>query len=195
MELQEHIFTSDAEFDQIYSDKIRKLSSTHWTTIDVARMAVEWLDLDINSHVLDIGAGVGKFCAIAGEIAPCKITGVEKRSNLVRIAKKVIKEKGLNNVRIIHSNITQIDFSNFNAFYYYNPFCEQISIHNLIDETIQYSPEKYRMYEDYVLDELEKMPIETRIVTYCSREFALPASYELRNLFFNGNLALWVKNK
>jgi cyclopropane fatty-acyl-phospholipid synthase-like methyltransferase len=114
---QRLLLMSDSEFDEVYPDRIQKLSDIHWTPIEVARIAIEWLELDENSHLLDIGSGVGKFCCIAAEMTNAMITGVEKRTNLVRVAEKVIKEKNLNNVRIINENITKIDFKNFNAFY------------------------------------------------------------------------------
>lgn len=192
---QKLLFTTDSEFDQIYPENIRKLSDIHWTPIDIARMAVDWLQLDENSRLLDIGSGVGKFCCIAGEMSSAQITGVEKRKNLVAISEKVISKKELNNVRIINSNITQVDFKDFNTFYYYNPFCEQISTKDSIDNTILYSQNKYRFYEDYVIDQLDKLPIGVKIVTYYSQAFTLSESYALKNLYFNSNLALWTKIK
>lgn len=192
---QKLLFMSDSEFDEVYPEHIRKLSDTHWTPIDVARVAIDWLDLDENTHLLDIGSGVGKFCCIAGEMSSAQITGVEKRKNLVRIAEKVIKNKELTNVKILNTNITQIDFKEFNAFYYYNPFCEQISIKDSIDDTINFSQKTYRFYEDYVIDQMDKLPIGSKIVTYYSQEFTLSESYALKNLYFNSNLALWTKIK
>lgn len=189
------LFMTDSEFDEVYPERIKKLSDIHWTPIEIARIAIEWLELDENSHLLDIGSGVGKFCCIAAEMTSAKITGVEKRKNLVRIAEKVIKDKELSNIQIIHSNITKIDFKDFNAFYYYNPFCEQIAIQGSIDDTISFSQVKYREYEDYVIDQLDQLPIGTRIVTYYSQEFTLSASYALKNLYYNSTLALWVKTK
>ncbi len=186
---------SDAEFDEVYPERIKKLSEIHWTPIEIALMAIEWLELDENSRLLDIGSGVGKFCCIAGEMTDATITGVEKRKNLAQIAEKVIQDKNITNVRILNTNITKIDFKDYNAFYYYNPFCEQIATSDSIDDTISFSQKRFRHYEDYVIDQLDTMPISTRIVTYYSQEFTLPESYELRNLFYNSNLALWVKTK
>lgn len=192
---QRLLFMTDSEYDEVYPEHIKKLSDIHWTPIEIARIAIEWLELDEHSHLLDIGSGVGKFCCIAAEMTNAKITGVEKRKNLVRIAEKVIKEKELSNIQIINSNITKIDFKDFNAFYYYNPFCEQISIQGSIDDTIAFSQVRYREYEDYVIDQMEHLPIGTKIVTFYSQEFTLPETYELKNLYFNSTLALWVKTK
>lgn len=189
------MFITDSEYDAVYPEKIKELSNIHWTPIEAARIAIEWLELDENSHLLDIGSGVGKFCCIAAEMTPAKITGVEKRKDLVRIANKVIKEKGLHSIQIIHSNITDVEFKDFNAFYYYNPFCEQLSINELIDGTIKFSRDKFRLYEDYVIDQMSLVPIGTKIVTFYSQEFTLPETYELKNLYLNSTLALWIKTK
>lgn len=192
----EHLkFTSDFEFDLIYPDSIRELSSIHWSPVDVVRMAVDWLDLKEGTRLLDIGSGVGKFCCIAGELSDAQIFGVEKRIGLVKTAEKTIKKKKLSNVQVIHANITDIDFSDFDAFYYYNPFCEQIAVRNLIDNSIEYSPKKYREYEDFVIGQLDKLPFGTKVVTYYSPNLTLPDSYRLRNLCFNSQLALWIKTE
>lgn len=188
-------FTSDFEYDLIYPKSIQELSSIHWTPVDVVRMTMDWLDLSEDMRLLDIGAGVGKFCCIAGKLSKAQIYGVEKRKNLVQIAKQVIKDKKLNNVHMVNANIKDIDFSNFDAFYYYNPFCEQLSIHRMIDNTIEYSPEKFREYENYVINQFNQLPNGTKVVTYYSSNLALPESYRLRNLFFNSQLALWVKSE
>lgn len=184
---------TDSEFDKVYPKRIIDLSSVHWTPIEIAKIALEWLQVNKKSHVLDIGSGVGKFCIIGATSSEGKFSGVEKRPDLVRIGKKICADKKLENVSFINSDITQIEFNKYNAFYYYNPFCEQIALDDFIDDTITFSHDKYRMYEDYVFSQLEKQPIGTRIVTYCSQRFALPSSYSLKNVSFNGSLALWVK--
>lgn len=184
---------TDSEFDKVYPKRIISLSNVHWTPIEIAKTALEWLEVNKDSHVLDIGSGVGKFCIIGATLTQGRFSGVEKRPDLVRIGEKVCAEKKLEKVSFINTDITQIEFEKFNAFYYYNPFCEQIAVDDFIDDTITFSQDKYRMYEDYVFSQLAKQPIGTRIVTYCSERFALPSSYSLRNLSFNNSLALWVK--
>ena len=150
---------NDTEFDKLYAKKYRKHSDIHWTPVEVAKAALDWLDIKGESRVLDIGSGVGKFCSLGALLTDGQFTGVEKRRELVETAKSTIKNLELRNIQYIHSNITKVDFSQFDSFYYYNPFCEQISISNPIDNTISYSPNKYRMYEDYVINQFTNLPI------------------------------------
>lgn len=186
---------TDKEFDQIYPKRIRELSYIHWTPIEVALLAVQWLDPDSNTKVLDIGAGVGKFCIIAAMQKKAKYFGLEMREDLVNVFQDTIDMLGLGDVQIIHDNVLNVEFKDFDAFYYYNPFCEQIAINGKIDNTIEFSQDKYREYEDYVIDQLDTTKVGTKIVTYCSETFTLPSSYELKNMYFDGKLALWEKVK
>ena len=186
---------NDTEFDKLYAEKYREHSYIHWTPIEVAKAALDWLDITAESKVLDIGSGVGKFCSLGALLTNGQFTGVEKRRELVKVAKSTIKNLELRNVQYVHSNITKVDFTQFNSFYYYNPFCEQIYISGQIDNTISYSPNKYRMYEDYVINQFSDLPIDTKVVTYCSQNFTFPDTYELKGLLFDGTLALWIKTK
>ena len=185
----------DKEFDELYSENLRKHSSIHWTPIEVVKIALNWLEITEKSRVLDIGSGIGKFCTLGALLTKGHFTGVEMRSELVETANFLIKELDLCNIHYLHSNITEIDFTEYNAFYYYNPFCEQIAISDAIDDTIAYSQIQFREYEDYVIDQLSALPINTRVVTYCSETFAFPDTYELKNLNSDGTLALWIKTK
>ena len=186
---------NDTEFDKLYAKKYRKHSDIHWTPVEVAKAALDWLAITDESRVLDIGSGVGKFCSLGALLTDGQFTGVEKRRELVETAKSTIKNLELRNIQYIHSNITKVDFSQFDSFYYYNPFCEQISISDPIDNTISYSPNKYRMYEDYVINQFTNLPINTKVVTYFSQNFTFPDNYELKDLMFDGTLALWIKTK
>ena len=74
---------SDEEFDLIYSDFARQLSSCQWTPVAVAFAAARLLVRDRVCKVLDVGSGVGKFCQIAASVAPGTFVGVEQRARLV----------------------------------------------------------------------------------------------------------------
>ncbi len=186
-------FKTDAAFDKIFPKEVQKHSFIHWTPIEIFETALDWLELDASSHVLDIGAGAGKFCALAGLRSKALFTGVEKRSDLVEVANETIQKLKLSNVRFIEADVTTIDFSAFTHFYYYNPFCEYLAEFDHIDDSISYDPDSFRKYEDYVIDQFSKQPKGTRVVTYCSEAFPFPATYELRDLLYDGKLALWVK--
>lgn len=188
-------FLTDTGFDALYSAAVKKHSFIHWTPFEIIETTIDWLQLNENSRVLDIGSGAGKFCAIGSMLSQAHFTGVEKRSDLFDTAQKLCEELKLTNVNFINEDIVNIPFEAFSAFYYYNPFCEYIAEFDRIDDTISYDPDTFRVYEDYVIDQLDLLPVRTRVVTYCSGTFPLPASYEMRDLLYDGKLALWVKTK
>ncbi len=185
----------DHDFDRLYSEQYRKHSSIHWTPIEIVFKALEWLNVKKESHVLDIGSGVGKFCSIGSLVSKGKFTGVEIRKDLILEAKIIDQKLGLNEVTYLHSDIKDVNFKNYDSFYYYNPFCEHISLKDSIDDSIRFSEEKYVEYEAYITLQLANLPIKTRVVTYYSPRFIFPESYELRGLLYEDNLALWIKTK
>ena len=192
--IEEYNFTeSDEEFDKVYPKRYQKISKIHWTPIDVIKTALGWLEENDSMKVLDIGSGVGKFCIVGSLLSKHKFTGVEKRNNLFLQAKKTATFFKTENVHFINDNITNVNFHEFDAFYYFNPFCEQIAYSDWIDKIVDYSEEKYTHYVDYVIQELTKLPNGTKVITYCSHDFILPSSYTLRNMKFEGQLLLWIK--
>ena len=157
MELIDYHFTdNDSDFDKVFTSKYRKLSKIHWTPVEIIKTTIDWLELTSNSKVLDIGSGVGKFCLQGALLSKAQFTGVEKRKTLVSQANKVKSEFKIDNIEFIHANIVEIDFFNFNAFYYYNPFCEQIALSGLIDKSIVFDKKKYDNYEEYVLSQFDR---------------------------------------
>lgn len=195
MNKNRNYFLSDAEFDSLFNDEIRALSYVHWTPIEVAYKALDWLDVKSTDKVLDIGSGVGKFCIIAGHASRAQFTGVELRKSFIEVASDMAKKLGIENVSFINADINTINFKDYDAFYYYNPFCEMLSEKVLIDNQITYSRESHRAYEDYVYDQLQQLPKGTKIVTYCSPQFIMPPDYDLSELYFEGTLSLWVRSR
>lgn len=185
----------DIEIELFYPEEYRKHSQVHWTPIEVAKQALDWLDVNKDTHVLDIGSGVGKFCSIGARNTNGRFTGVEIRKDLVDVANSVKKKLSIPNIEFIHSDITEINFQKYNSFYYYNPFCEYLAISDQIDDSISFSQEKYREYEDYVIEQFIDLPINTKVVTYFAETFTFPDSYELKELKHEGKLALWMKTK
>ena len=186
---------NDQNFDSLYTEEVRKHSFIHWTPAEIVETAIDWLRLDATSKVLDIGSGAGKFCVMGALMSKARFTGIERREDLVEAAEKLKKDIGVTNVTFINEDIVNVDFKAYHAFYYYNPFCEYIAEFDRIDDTVEYSPDIFRIYEDHVVEELEKLSKGVRVVTYCSQAFPFPSSYELRDMLYDGKLALWVKTK
>ena len=109
-------------------------------------LTTRWIHIEVkneNDMVLDIGSGAGKFCVIGALHTKGTFHGVEQRRNLHIISKKLVKEFEVTNVKFIHSNIDRITFFNYNAFYFFNPFEENIYPKNRIDDNVPLSFSKY----------------------------------------------------
>nr|WP_321229684.1 methyltransferase domain-containing protein [uncultured Psychroserpens sp.] len=191
--LQLNIEINDHLFNTLYPLRIKKLSERHWTSVEVAKLAADYLVDKPNCKVLDIGSGAGKFCLIGASTTKGRFYGVEQRDSLVKLSQKIAKTNNVNNVEFIHSNITQISFSDYNAFYFYNPFYENIDDSLLIDNKVIIDEKLYFSYSEYVENQLKNTPVGTRLVTYWSMWSEIPEGFDLEFTAYNGKLNFWEK--
>ncbi len=182
------------QFHHLYPPSMQKLARTHWTPLDVAKKAVEFLVPGDGSRVLDIGSGVGKFCLSAAWYRPnAHFYGIEQRKNLVEHAEVAKETLGLSNVSFIHGNFTDISLERFDHFYFYNSFYENIRGTPKIDFNISFSEALYDDYNHHFFKQLEKMPAGTRVVTRCSWEDRIPPSYQTVSHDFPDMLKFHIK--
>jgi SAM-dependent methyltransferase len=193
--LNDSLFSNDAAFDWMYPEHFQLLSLKHWTPLASGRKAAEFL-ADPGARVLDIGSGIGKFCLVAGYHFPeTWFYGVEQRHDLIDLAEEAKGYTNLSNVNFIHANITQINFSEFDHFYFYNSFHENIDPENPIDDTIELSTSLYTYYNQYLYTALNKKPAGTRLVTFHSFEQEIPPSFKLVSSCCNGLMKMWIKQQ
>ncbi len=187
-------FCTDAKFDQLYPYAIQELAKKHWTPLSVARKAAAFLSAENKSRILDIGSGAGKFCLAAGYYYPnASYYGVEQRSSLVykaEIARMILR---LDNVSFIHSNFTRLDLRDYDHFYFYNAFYENLVGTDKIDNSIVYSGELYNYYNRYLYNQLNQKPAGTRLATYHSMEDEIPPAYHLVGAEFDNLLKFWIR--
>lgn len=183
----------DDDFNTIYPENIRSLARKHWTPVAVARTASEFLVARRGTRVLDIGSGAGKFCMVGAANTKGYFTGIEQRAALVELSRKISTSYCLHNVNYIHANITSISFSDYDAFYLYNSFHENIDIRNRIDDTILLSPQLYDAYSIQTVEQLAALPSGARLATYWTPTSVVPNSFRLIDSLYNGNLSLWEK--
>ena len=165
----------------------------HWTPTEIAVVAAQMLVIHPGTRVLDIGSGTGEFC-VAGALATLgHFTGVEQRAHLVTQAKQMLTVKGIMNVTYLHANITEISFDEFDAFYLFNPFQENLIPLLKIDATVELSAAFHDDYVKYVANELARAPVGTRVVTYIGGYEAIPNHFEIDRQAFDGDLTLWIK--
>jgi SAM-dependent methyltransferase len=191
--LKLNINVDDDEFNAIYPEWVRTLARRHWTPIDVAKKAAEFLVDKPGAKVLDIGSGPGKFCMTGATFTKGHFTGVEQRYGLVELSKKLSRCYRIQNIDFIHANITSIKFKDYDAFYFYNPFHENIDITAKIDNTVNSGFELYNLYHMYVYEQLATAPCGTRLATYWSTIKEIPSSYKLKHSFKGGLLMFWEK--
>ena len=190
----ERWFGSDEQFHQIYPLSIQVLARRHWTPLTVAREAANFLGAETGARVLDIGSGAGKFCLAAAYYKPhAYYYGIEQRKSLINHAETAREILRFENVNFTHGNFTQLDFKNFDHFYFYNAFYENLAGTDKIDDSIDYSGELYNYHSGYLYKQLEQKPAGTRVATFHSLEDEIPQSYHEVNAEFDGLLKFWIK--
>lgn len=186
----------DTEFDRIYPEPLRRLSPLHWTPLKVARRAAEMLVVDASTRVLDVGAGVGKFCLVGALTTKGRFTGVEQRAHLVAVARAVAREYTVARARYVLGDMRSVDWRRFDAIYLFNPFAEnKFGPRDRIDETVPMSPARFEREVDFVWTQLAQARRGTRVVTYYGYGGGMPQGYEHRAHERAGTdaLDLWVK--
>jgi hypothetical protein len=114
---------------------------------------------------------------------------------LVECAQTVREKLGRLNAHFIHANFTQIDFTGYDSFYFYNSFFENVDGTDKIDNSMAYSAELYDYYNLCLKTKLDEMPAGTRVVTYKTLDQEIPDSYSLVIVEMENQLKFWIKNK
>ena len=187
----------DLEFDQIYPDWARRLAERHFTPVAVARRAAELLVTSERTRVLDVGAGVGKFCLVGALTTPATFIGVEQRGHLVEVARATATRYDVHRAHFIHENLLSIDWSSFDAFYLFNPFYEHVGPFAMpLDDSIDLAPDLHDRYVGFTRSMLRDAPAGTRVATYHGFGGAMPPGYRraLREASGTDVLELWIKD-
>jgi len=166
----------------------------HWTPIAVAIKAAEHLAAGPGKHILDIGSGVGKFCITAAHYFPeLYFYGIEQRKALVDEAVIAQNATSTTNIQFIHGNFTELDMGQFDHFYFYNSFSENIVHHKPIDNLVQTSAAIYEEYLSRFYELLEDKPAGTRLATFHCPDDDIPPAYKRIRHDAAESLGLWLK--
>jgi SAM-dependent methyltransferase len=186
---------SDREFDVVFSTETRQLSFAHWTPVRVAVCAAEMLVTGPGTRVLDIGCGSGKFCLIGAATQAASFSGIDLRRHLLLEGQAIAESADISNVEFIHGNMIDLDWSDYNAFYLYNPFFENVCMPAMIDETVPLKPEYFFLYVEAVQMKLMALPVGTRVVTYYGFGGEMPEGYSMTANMEIGSdfLQCWIK--
>jgi tRNA A58 N-methylase Trm61 len=184
---------SDACFNELFPCNVQKCSRRHWTPLEIIERSIDFL-AEEGSKILDIGSGVGKFCLTGAYYAPnAHFYGVEQRYNLVDHAIRAQEKLGIKNVSFIKGNFTKLNLQEFDHFYFFNSFFENLDYEDHIDEKVECSPALFDYYNHYLYSELQKMRPGTKIVTYHSILEEIPRDYELIKSLEDADLNFWMK--
>lgn len=184
----------NAQFDRMLPLCWRRFSVTQWTPVQVARRAAQLLVTGPESRVLDVGSGPGKFCLVGALATLGHFTGVEHRPRLVNFSRSFAHRHGIPRVDFICANACDLDWSRYNAFYFYNPFYENLDPDRKIDENVELSPALYDRYIRMTQERLAQASPGTRVVTFHGLGGDMPDGYErvLQEFQDIGFLDLWV---
>ena len=190
----DNYFSEESHFCELYPLQIQQLDKKHWSPLIVVNRAVKFLVDKPNVKILDIGSGTGKFCLAGAYYKPSvSFFGVEQREDLVDQAERVRKLLRLQNVYFKHHNFTQLNLKQYDHFYFYNSFFENLDGTDKIDNKIAYSNELYNYYSHYLYKQFEEMPVGTRVATYCSWDDEIPRGYKLVETQLDNLLKFWTK--
>lgn len=192
--IKRSLYLSNENFDRLYPQRIQQLSKRHWTPLSVARQAARFLAHAPGKRVLDIGSGVGKFCLIGAHFFPeALFYGVEQRRELYFYAQAAREATQQHNVDFINANFTELSLDDYDGFYFYNSFFENLDHKDRIDHQIEYSASLYTYYSNYLYKALDNKPEGTRLVTFHSLEDEVPPGYRVVEASEDLMLKMWVK--
>lgn len=184
----------DDEFDQIYQADIRKLSERHFTPLKVSEKIAQWLnEYKEQLNIIDLGCGVGKFCFAVSSFTKHKVTGIDFRENYINLCKRINTRYKFHNLNFIHKNIIELDLKEYNVFYFFNSFLEQIDETAKMDDHFETSEMLYSIYETHLRNQLFLMPVGTIVITYHVFSNQVPSNYVIMKTDFEGILKMWVK--
>ena len=186
----------DGIFDAVYPEKERAISFRHWTPVMVAARAATLLTGMGATSILDVGAGVGKFCIVGALSTQARFFGVERRANLVEIARSAAARLGAARAEFAHGNIIDFDCEPYDGFYFYNPFEEHVEYDPVpIDDTIELSRTLYQTYVASTIAKLIRARVGTAVVTFNGFGGRMPPHYRRvrAEQHFSAELALWVR--
>lgn len=186
-------FVADATFDALYPDELRDRSQLHWTPVETSRRAAALLDPPRGGSVLDVGCGVGKPALIA-RLLRADVTwwGVDHDAPSIEAANHAAYQLGIRDgVRFVHAEAWDVDWSRFDAFYFFNPF-------PALPEAPGNAFQKYGAFVAECAraeERLAALRAGTRIVTYHGFGGDMPDGFELlgREAAGTDELQLWLR--
>jgi type I restriction-modification system DNA methylase subunit len=184
---------TEENFSRLLPTYLQRVSKLYFTPIHIAKIAAQWLTESGKQKILDIGAGVGKFCIAAAKHTDSHFYGIEYRLSLVNLANELINHYDVPNATILHNDVVDVDFSDYDAFYLYNPFYENLIPSKRLNNEVELASSRYRHYLSYTENQLHKTRSGTRLVTFHGNNLEIPGSFVQLKEAEDGLLQLWER--
>ena len=184
----------DREFDRIYDGRWREPSDVHWTRLGIASRIVSLLKMQQGEVLLDVGSGAGKFCLIGALTSPGDFVGVERRRNLVDVARAAQRKLRATRVQFLCGDALDVDWNPFDCIYLFNPFEEHLmEATSRVDNSVSFSKDDHARYVAETRKKLEGVPPGTRIAIYYGFGAPVPDSFSLMHSEVHdlGQLNIW----
>lgn len=184
---------TEKNFSQLLPEYLQKASRVYFTPIHVARKAAQLLTETGEKNILDIGAGIGKFCIVGAKHSESYFYRIEYRPSLAKLANELITHYEIENAAVLECSVMDIEFQNYDAFYLYNPFYENLVSSNRLNNEVLLCGSLYRTYLKYTETQLDMTKPGTRLLTYHGNNFEIPDSFEKLKESEDGLLKLWIR--
>lgn len=197
-DLRDGRLPTDVAFDRVLARKLRKVSQTYWTPIEVVARVCQWIEQHGIRSVVDVGAGAGKFCVAAALLTRARFVGVEQRRWLVDAARELARVMGVDDrVEILHATLGAELLPSAEAYYFFNPFGENLfEVEDSLGADVELGLERHRRDIKTARAALDARPMGTYVITYNGLGGRMPPCYgevdvdrELPN-----TLRLWRKD-
>jgi hypothetical protein len=177
--LQRQGHVRDADWDVGYPHRYAESSPLCWTPVSIARRAAAMLSRGPETRVLDVGSGVGKFCTVAALTTPGIFIGVERCGELVDVARATARRAHAPKARFVHARGEDIDWTNFDGFYFFNPYAGlwQSGPSPRYAETLD--PAEYWRVVSFTEESLRRARRGARAVTYHGFGGEMPSCFRL----------------
>jgi methyltransferase family protein len=189
---------ADRLFDRHLPEHLRSASSDFWTPLEVALTVASWLGEVGARTVLDVGAGVGKFCVAASLVTDCAYFGIEHRPRLVEAARELARRFDVEaRIAFIEGEFGDAIVARADAVYLYNPFGENLRPYDdWLDDTVALGHARFRHDVALVERFLDLLPVGTHVVTYNGFGGRMPEAFvEVRaDQTFANVLRMWRKD-
>ncbi len=185
----------DEAFDRLLPAWARALSTEHFTPVAVARRAVALLDLEAGDVVLDVGAGIGKFCLVGALCSPARFVGVEQRPTLVDAA-QAIAAKLACRASFVSGDALALDWSAYNGVYLFNPYSEAIFDHrHVLPGAVPRSAARHTREVEETCRKLHTLKPGARVATYHGYGGPMPARFRrvIAESIGSHRLEVWEK--